>query len=64
MRTTDDPSDSRREQAEVYLVLSDEERAEGFVRPVRATYCARCNLHRPVGEAGEFEWLDGSKVGT
>jgi hypothetical protein len=29
------------------------------------TYCARCNLHRPVGEAGEFVWLDdGSKVGT
>ena len=25
-------------QAEVYLVLSDEERARGFVRPVRRTY--------------------------
>jgi hypothetical protein len=25
-------------QAEVYLVLSDEERARGFVRPVRSTY--------------------------
>jgi len=91
----------------VYLVLSDAERAEGFVRPLRAsyrhipcgssptmasaiaethargmvtiiavaiaetfardpgfygnTYCAQCRLHRPVGE---FEWLDGSKVGT
>ena len=104
VHTTDDPSDPRltrgpdtesREQAEVYLVLSDDERAEGFVRPLRSsyrhlpcgavttmgnaiaetfarlpafygnTYCARCNLHRPVGEAGEFVWLDdGSKVGT
>lgn len=26
------------EQAEVYLVLSDEERARGFVRPVRTAY--------------------------
>lgn len=26
------------EQAEVYLVLSDEERARGFVRPVRQSY--------------------------
>ena len=25
------------------------------------TYCAQCNLHGPVVE---FEWLDGSKVGT
>ena len=29
-----------------------------------STYCAWCNLHSPVGERGEFEWLDGSKVGT
>jgi len=29
-----------------------------------STYCAWCNLHSPVGEHGEFEWLDGSKVGT
>lgn len=77
-----------------YLVLSDEERAKGFVRPVRATYkhlkcgttttmgqalaetyardprfyshtfCVRCKCHLPVGENGEFEWEDGSKVGT
>lgn len=79
---------------ETYLVLSEEERAKGFVRPVRnvyvhelcgtetrmgselaetyardpsfygATYCVRCRLHKPVGEHGEFVWLDGSKVGT
>lgn len=81
-------------QAEVYLVLSDEERLKGFVRPVRdryihlpcgsvttmgtalaetyardpsfygATFCVTCSMHRPVGEAGEFAWDDGSKVGT
>ncbi|MGH8446881.1 MAG: hypothetical protein ACREVL_16535 [Solimonas sp.] len=81
-------------QADVYLVLSDDERAKGFVRPVRdryrhltcgtvttmgralaetyardpkfygATYCVGCGMHRPVGEHGEYEWLDGSKVGT
>lgn len=75
-------------QAEVYLVLSDEELARGFVRPVRtsywhtvcgkvttmglaiaetyaakpsfygATYCAHCGVHRPVGESGEFHWVD------
>lgn len=30
------------------------------------TYCATCQLHRPVGEHGEFIWDDGSgqKVGT
>lgn len=45
--TTDDRSDLRlthgvdetpRPQAEVYLVLSDEERAKGFVRPVRRSH--------------------------
>lgn len=44
---TDDPSDPRlthgadsevAPQAEAYLVLSEQERAEGFVRPVRRTY--------------------------
>lgn len=44
---TDDPKDPRlthgtdetpRDQAEVYLVLSEEERAKGFVRPVRHKY--------------------------
>lgn len=47
MPLTDDPNDPRlthgtdatpREQAEVYLVLSDEERAKGFVRPLRRAY--------------------------
>lgn len=53
---TDDPNDPRltrgvdktggHEQNEVYLVLSDEERAKGFVRPVRRTY-----LHLVCGGA-------------
>lgn len=47
-RITDDPNDpgltrytgpeEPGPQHEVYLVLSEEERAKGFVRPVRATY--------------------------
>jgi hypothetical protein len=28
------------------------------------TYCATCRGHFPVGERGEFIWLDGTKVGT
>lgn len=47
MSITTDPNDPRlsrggdtepTKQNEVYLVLSDEERAKGFVRPVRHTY--------------------------
>lgn len=47
MGTTSDPKDPRLTrgpdtepgpQAEVYLVLSEDERAAGFVRPVRRTY--------------------------
>lgn len=47
MGTTSDPTDPRLTrgideqpvpQAPVYLVLSDEERARGFVRPVRLSY--------------------------
>ncbi len=47
MSTTDDPRDPRlthgadaepMEQAPVYLVLSDEERARGYVRPLRTSY--------------------------
>jgi len=50
MGVTSDPNDPRltrgadpagsegHEQAEVYLVLSEEERAKGFVRPVRTRY--------------------------
>lgn len=33
-------------QADAYLVLSDEERAKGFVRPVRRTY-----VHQKCGSA-------------
>lgn len=83
-------------QNKAYLVLSDEEIAKGFVRPVRrsyihnrcgtttrmgdkiaetyarnpyfygATYCVQCGGHFPVGENGEFVWLDtpSEKVGT
>ncbi len=29
-----------------------------------STFCATCRVHLPVGEDGEFEWLDGSKVGS
>lgn len=29
-----------------------------------ATFCAHCGQHYPVGEDGEFVWLDGEKVGT
>jgi hypothetical protein len=47
MSLTDDPTDPRLTrgvddkptgQAEVYLVLSEAERAKGFIRPVRRTY--------------------------
>lgn len=82
-------------QHRAYWVLSAEERAKGFVRPVRrsykhlvcgtettmgqaiaetyardpkyygATFCVMCRTHLPVGEHGEFVWLDdGTKVGT
>lgn len=52
--TTTDPSDPRLtrgadaepvEQAQVYLVLSDEELSKGFVRPYRDSY-----RHRVCGE--------------
>lgn len=55
MSLTSDPNDPRlsrgvdaapRPQNDVYLVLSEEERAKGFVRPVRRAY-----VHR--------FWLDG-----
>lgn len=47
MSTTDDPTDPRltrgadaepSPQAEVYLVLSEADRAKGFIRPLRRTY--------------------------
>lgn len=28
------------------------------------TFCAACRTHFPVGPHGEFEWLDGTKVGA
>jgi len=105
MNTTTDTSDPRivrgadhepTPQREVYAVLSEEERAKGFVRPIRDTYlhagirggcgkqtvirsraivetlarnptfysggyCIHCKMHRPNEE---FEWLDGTQVGT
>lgn len=103
MGITDDPGDPKltrgvdetpTEQADVYLVLSESDRSNGFVRPLRttykhltcgstttmsvaiaetyarqpsfygATYCVHCKMHRPVGQDGEFEWSDGSMVGT
>lgn len=83
-------------EREVYAVLTEEERAKGFVRPLRDTYvhagrrggcgnktvirdraivetmardpgfyqggyCWHCRKHRPNEE---FEWLDGTQVGT
>jgi hypothetical protein len=53
MSTTDDPfdpalthgiDDKPVPQAEKYLVLSEEERAKGFIRPVRQSY-----IHDPCG---------------
>lgn len=98
-RLTHGSDDTPVPQAETYLILSKEERASGFVRPVRrsylhetcgtatrmgvalaetyakdfrfygSTYCVTCKKHRPVGEDGEFRWLEangslGPKVGT
>lgn len=108
MGVTSDPNDPRLTRgvdevrvpmADAYLVLSDEEIAQGFARPLRdqylhvkcgavttmnysiaatyarqphfygATYCCQCGMHRPVGERGEFVWLENGdvtdiKVGT
>jgi hypothetical protein len=102
---TDDPNEPQLREHDAtgmqkaYLVLSDEERAKGFVRPVRrsyqhlkcgavttmgqaiaetyardpqfygGTFCVRCGAHFPVGEEGEFVWLEYDlitdlKVGT
>lgn len=90
-----DPSGMQRK----YLVLSEEEREKGFIRPVRTSYmhtrcgtvttmgraiaetyardphfyggtfCVKCGRHYPVGEYGEFVWMEagtetGIKVGT
>lgn len=29
-----------------------------------ATYCAKCQMHRPVGPYGEFTWIDENGVDT
>ena len=60
MSLTSDPKDPRlthgpdtepTDQAEVYLVLSDEERAKGFVRPVRHSYIHQtCGLVTTMGQ--------------
>lgn len=40
------------DQAEIYLVLSDEERAKGFVQPVRYTYLhLTCGAITSMGQA-------------
>lgn len=66
MGTTTDPNDPRLTrggdsapvpQAEVYLVLSEEERAKGWVRPYRDAY-----VHVGVGGA-EIDPNDASKSG-
>jgi hypothetical protein len=88
-RLTHGSDDAPVPQADAYLVLSEQERAKGFVRPYRdaykhdtcgtvttmgralsetyardpkfygATYCCKCQMHKPVGE---FRWyeMDGS----
>lgn len=41
--------------------------AETYARDPKfygATFCVQCNKHLPVGENGEFVWLDGTRVGT
>ena len=50
-----DPQGTRVEQAPAYLVLSSEERAKGFVRPVRTAYwhatCGRITtMSREIAE--------------
>jgi len=62
MSLTTDPNDHRLQhfrgpeepgpQAEVYLVLSEDERAKGFVRPVRRTYVhTKCGGVTKMGDA-------------
>lgn len=41
--------DSPRPQDPVYLVLSEAERAQGFVRPLRRTYVHSRNIDHPNG---------------
>ena len=101
MTHTTDPHDPRlghgsddvpRPQQEAYLVLAEEIRRRGFVRPVMrsyqhlacgavttmsqpiaetyaakphfygSTYCVACQMHRPVGNDGEFIWVSTAHV--
>lgn len=51
-RLTHGVDDAPTEQAPVYLVLSDEERAKGFVRPVRRSYVHLvCGTETTMGQA-------------
>ena len=70
MGLTTDPNDpalrtSRADgQQEVYLVLSDEERAKGFVRPVRRSYKhVGCRPKFPTRELDPVEEADKLKFG-
>jgi hypothetical protein len=61
MGLTSDPTDPRLthgvddkpvQMAEVYLVLSEEERAKGFIRPLRRTYYhTKCGGRTTMGQA-------------
>jgi hypothetical protein len=76
--TTDDPLDPRLHMAredgqnKKYLVLSEEERSKGYVRPFRDkyihekcgvetshTFCVRCGTHYPVAE---FKWSKDDQI--
>lgn len=51
----DDPAGGPKPQADTYLVLSEQERAQGFVRPVRLAYwhttCGRITtINRTIAE--------------
>lgn len=100
MPLTDNPDDPRLgygvddrpgPQQDAYLVLSDTEKAKGYIRPIRATYihracgqattmspglaetyarepqfygstyCTGCRMHLAIHE---FEWMDGTTVGS
>lgn len=57
MSLTEDPNDPNLRnicedgQQETYLVLSEEERAKGFVRPLRRSYIHRCGAVTRMGLA-------------
>jgi hypothetical protein len=95
---TDDPNEPQLREHDAtgmqkaYLVLSESERAKGFVRPYRrsyqhlkcrtvttmgqaiaetyardpkfygGTFCVGCGSHFPVGEDGEFLWVEDGVV--